>query len=164
MTVPRLNNSQASWVISARNGFGLLIKKAVTDLRAELHGWEHYRFNQRTSESLEAGRLVGSFVTDVDPAVARQILDLPMQPNDADAATVRDYLIALLRQVWIDNECFSGKRPFGSSGWDWDLYAPLAKAGLVEAEFDGDGNFAGCHYRTADKLILAAIDQLGSVA
>lgn len=59
------------------------------------------------------------------------ILNLPMQENDAQAETVRDYLKALLERVWVEQEGFSGKRPFGNSGWYWDLYLPLLDAGVV---------------------------------
>ena len=39
------------------------------------------------------------------------ILMLTMQPNDANAATVREYLLALLKEVWREGEGFNGKRP-----------------------------------------------------
>jgi hypothetical protein len=51
----------------------------------------------------------------------KQILALKMGPNDADAETVRDYLKALLSKVVEEGEEFSGKRPFGNSGWEDDL-------------------------------------------
>lgn len=46
------------------------------------------------------------------------ILDILMGENDAGALTVRDYLKALLRRLWLEQEGFSGKRPFGNSGWE----------------------------------------------
>jgi hypothetical protein len=57
-------------------------------------------------------------------------------PDDCDAGaniTVRDYLFELLIAVWDEGESFSGKRPFGNSGWEYDLYAPLIQAGLSKA-------------------------------
>lgn len=62
----------------------------------------------------------------------KEILDYPMQQNDADAKTVGDYLIRLLSAVWNKNESFSGKRPFGNSGWQNELYLPLVKGGFVK--------------------------------
>ena len=50
------------------------------------------------------------------------ILDIEMQPNDAGAKTIGEYLIALARNVWIEGEGFSGKRPFGNSGWQWEVF------------------------------------------
>ena len=45
---------------------------------------------------------------------AQRVLNLPMQDNDAGAATIRDYLVALVREVWRERDGFSGKRPFGN--------------------------------------------------
>lgn len=59
------------------------------------------------------------------------ILDLPMGENDANALNIREYLKALLYNVWNEGERFSGKRPFGNSGWEHDLYMPLVAAGLI---------------------------------
>lgn len=70
---------------------------------------------------------------------ALEILDTPMEPNDSGATTVRGYLIALLAAVWEHGEDFSGKRPFGNSGWTWDLYGALVKAGHIDGTFDEDG-------------------------
>ena len=53
---------------------------------------------------------------------------------DSDAGddlTVRQYLFALIKTLWDEGESFSGKRPFGNSGWDIELMAQLAKAGFV---------------------------------
>jgi hypothetical protein len=68
-------------------------------------------------------------------------LDLRM-PEDCDAGsniTMRDYLHELLVTLWQDGEGFSGKRPFGNSGWEWDLYAPLIRGGYVDGVLDSDG-------------------------
>ena len=51
--------------------------------------------------------------------------------------------------VWEDRECFNGKRPFGNSGWEEDLYT-LVKAGYVE-EVDT---------KSANKMICSVIDYL----
>jgi hypothetical protein len=53
--------------------------------------------------------------------------------------SIREYLCALLTQLWSEGEGFSGKRPFGNSGWEYDLYHALIKADAVEGELDGDG-------------------------
>ena len=97
----------------------------------------------------------------------QQVLDLELPGNDAGAATVRDYLVALLAELWREEEGFSGKRPFGNSGWQSDIYDAMARAGYAAADPpDGDG----CIYITwearpaADALILAAIKALGEPA
>lgn len=94
----------------------------------------------------------------------KELLGLPMGPNDAEAATVRGYLTALLTAVWTEKEGFSGKRPFGNSSWECDLYVPLIKAGAVEGTFDEDGyldTFTRENEAKAGTLILDAIKALG---
>lgn len=94
-------------------------------------------------------------MTDPTPA---QILAVPMGENDADATTVRDYLIKLLAKVWAE-----GEGPFGNSGWDFELALPLVKAGFVEGEIDGDGYLDGADFARSEALIAAAIQSLGAV-
>lgn len=86
-----------------------------------------------------------------------KILDLPMQENDAGAATVRDYLRKLLSTLWREEESFSGKRPFGNSGWQHEVYAALVKGGAVKGRFDPDGYLEDVDQEAADKLIQDAI-------
>lgn len=88
------------------------------------------------------------------------ILEIPMQENDAKAKTIADYLRALLRQLWEEGESFSGKRPFGNSGWDHDLYVALVKAKAVKGELDEDGYIVECDERAANKAIFKAISNL----
>ncbi|MFI1197720.1 hypothetical protein ACH4T9_31290 [Micromonospora sp. NPDC020750] len=96
----------------------------------------------------------------IDPTTARQALALTLPNNDAEAATIRDYLIELLAKVWEDGECFNGKRPFGNSGWEYDLYPPLIAAGLVPGRVGADGNVEDIDDRGASSLIAAAIREL----
>lgn len=51
----------------------------------------------------------------------QQVLDLPMDDNDAGAKTIREYLASLVEMLWVEGEGFSGKRPFGNSGWEAEL-------------------------------------------
>jgi hypothetical protein len=85
------------------------------------------------------------------------VFDIPMIENDADALTIGEYFYMLLIMVWRDKEGFSGKRPFGNSGWDHEVYASLVKAGVVEGKFDDDWYIIDCNYNKADKLIYNAI-------
>ena len=88
------------------------------------------------------------------------ILDIEMQDNDADAKTIREYLKALLSKLWEEGEAFSGKRPFGNSGWEFPLYTALVKAGVVEGSLDEDGYLYSCDYKGANKLVYKAIEEL----
>lgn len=53
--------------------------------------------------------------------------------------TVREYLRTLLMTMWEEGEGFSGKRPFGNSGWEYDLYKPLIAGGFIPGKLDEDG-------------------------
>lgn len=90
------------------------------------------------------------------------ILNLPMNPeqNDAGATTIRIYLKKLLSTLWAEGEGFSGKRPFGNSGWDYDLYPPLITAGLIKGTLDRDGGIDTFDEEAGRKLIAQAIEAL----
>lgn len=88
------------------------------------------------------------------------ILDLEMPENDANAATIRGYLKALLYALWEEGEGFSGKRPFGNSGWEFELYRALIKGGAVAGELDEYGCVDFVDTKEANHLIFEAIEQL----
>jgi hypothetical protein len=93
----------------------------------------------------------------------QQILDLPLDHNDADAATVREYLVTLLAVIWDDGDDL---HPFGNSGWKWDLFRALVKAGYANNPFDEVGHYVTPNNdfdkRAAEKLIDSAIRALGA--
>ena len=92
---------------------------------------------------------------------AKAILALPLEePNEANAKTIREYLKALLREVWTEQEGFSGKRPFGNSGWDHDLIKPLIKFEVIEGKMDEDGYIYDYDRDKANHAILNAIEAL----
>lgn len=100
-----------------------------------------------------------------EPPTSRQILDLPMQgDDDAGEATVRDYLVRLLSDLWHHRSSFNAKRPFGGSNWQWIIYEHLVKAGWVEGKLDEDGYIEDADIPAADRMIDAAIQSLGSMA
>jgi hypothetical protein len=89
-----------------------------------------------------------------------KILALPLEDNDAGAATICDYLCALLKAVWTEEEGFSGKRPFGNSGWKSNIEVALVEAGAVEGEIDEDGYLARVDSRAVNKIILDCIREV----
>ena len=70
---------------------------------------------------------------------ATEILLTPMTDNDAGAKTIGQYLIRLSQQVISEVEGFSGKRPFGNSGWQLDLVHALVLNKFIDGELDDDG-------------------------
>lgn len=95
--------------------------------------------------------------TEVSPV---DVLACPMADNDAGADTIRTYLVALLAELWKHGECFGGKRPFGNSGWEYELYGALAKAGFIAGTFDEDGYVDEMDTDAGRSLITAAIESM----
>lgn len=65
--------------------------------------------------------------------------------------TCREYLCTLLQTVWDEKEGFSGKRPFGTSGWEHDIYGALADAECITSAEN---------YREADLFVLRMIARM----
>jgi len=104
-------------------------------------------------------RAVNAWDWDAPVSEGRKVLDLPM---DGDYPTVRDYLVALLTALWKDPGYFSGKYGLGNSDWPWDFYRALIAAKLITATYDDEGGLAACYEPEGDRLIAAAIAELGS--
>lgn len=64
--------------------------------------------------------------------------DLPVFCNHfgGGETTIKEYLKELLLTLLNEEDCFSGKRPFGNSGWMLDIMQPLVEAGLIEGTLD----------------------------
>lgn len=92
------------------------------------------------------------------------ILDIEMQENDAKAKTIKEYLKKLLLGVWIKEESFNGKRPFGNSGWKYEVYVALARAKVISADMDDDNYIQDISLaeeeEKANNLIAEAIKSL----
>ena len=73
----------------------------------------------------------------------QEILNLKFKSNDLDKTiTIRDYFKAMLTVLWDKEENFSGKRPFGNSGWQEEVYGCFRKNKLI-----------GNYYELAQQLI-----------
>lgn len=81
-----------------------------------------------------------------------------MQENDGDAETIGHYLSNLLVKIIDEQESFSGKRPFGNSGWIYELYIPLVNGNFIPGELDEDGSIAEVDYEEAEKLLIELIE------
>lgn len=66
-------------------------------------------------------------------------LEIRFSSDAGDNITVREYFLRLLQTLWEKGDGFSGKRPFGNSGWDYDLYAPLMREGFIAGKLDDEG-------------------------
>ena len=96
------------------------------------------------------------------------VLNYPMQENDSGASTIKGYLKALLFTLWDEEEGFSGKRPFGNSGWTNDIALALVDGGFIKGSVyseveDGEilSKYLGdADYPAMNKLIVRAIEAL----
>jgi len=81
-----------------------------------------------------------------------EILELKMT-SDIGETTTREWLRELLLTLWREGEGFSGKRPFGNSGWEFDAYAALIKAGVVKGKLDEYGHVEKVDRDEAEKIV-----------
>lgn len=93
-----------------------------------------------------------------------EILDLKVEGPGVGKTTVRGYLVRLLETLWDERDNFSGKRPFGGSAWEFDLYEALVTAHVVPGKFNDEGfldEFSKYSQEKADRIIRIAISSLG---
>lgn len=85
-----------------------------------------------------------------------ELLQMPMP----EWGTLTDFLLNLLSTLWAQGESFSGKRPFGDSGWQFEVYEALVRAGHLPGTLDEDGfleEFSANSMKAADELVERAI-------
>lgn len=82
---------------------------------------------------------------------------IPMRENDAGAKTIGEYLKILLLTLWDEEADFSGKRPFGNSGWQYEIYTALISANVVDGKLDEYGYADEVDYHTADSVVREII-------
>ncbi len=93
----------------------------------------------------------------------KEILELEFESNDLGRViTIRDFFKELLSTLFKEGECFSGKRPFGNSGWDYDLCVCLARNGIIKGECFDNCGFTDWEYdgNEVESKILELIKEL----
>lgn len=89
-----------------------------------------------------------------------EILDFEHTFEDCSATCLREYFYALLETLWTEGEGFSGKRPFGNSGWEYDVYAALIGAGAIDGKLNEDGYVEECDRNEAASLVFKLIEHI----
>jgi len=90
-----------------------------------------------------------------------EILELTFKSTDLNQrVSIRSYLKELLQTLWTEQESFSGKRPFGNSGWTHDIYSCLVENNLIKGKLDEDGYLDSYDEEAAEKLMLKLIESL----
>lgn len=64
----------------------------------------------------------------------------------------------MLKELWREKEGFSGKRPFGNSGWENDLYEPLIKDGFIVGTLDEDGYVESVDEKAGYDFVVKLMD------
>jgi len=56
--------------------------------------------------------------------------------DTGEETTIKEYFKLLLQTLWYERDSFSGKHPFGNSGWESCLQKPLVGAGCIAGTLD----------------------------
>lgn len=89
-----------------------------------------------------------------------EILNLQIEFNHTgEFVTVREWFIRLFSQLWIEGEGFNGKRPFGNSGWNFELYAVLIKNNIIAGKLDEYGYVEDINTDEAKEFVLKTLIQ-----
>lgn len=88
------------------------------------------------------------------------ILDNTLVERGTEKQTLRCYLISLAQKCWEEGESFSGKRPFGSSGWHAEVYKALAKRGLIVVYRNSEGEWTDFDEVHGNKIIEVCFNYL----
>jgi hypothetical protein len=80
--------------------------------------------------------------------------------GDNGKQQLKDYLKDLLLTMWREGESFSGKRPFGNSGWQYDVYQAMIKHKHLKGKLDEDGYVDECDTNEADAIIENLIHEI----
>ena len=89
-----------------------------------------------------------------------QIFRFPMDHKDSGAKNIGDFLRILLLTLWREGAGFSGKRPWGNSCWEYELYAPLIRYGAIKGKLDEEGYVSEVDTKEADALIELLIEKI----
>ena len=87
----------------------------------------------------------------------KKALEIKFDCDLSDGITIKEYILRLVIELFYQKEGFSGKRPFGDSGWEYDLYKPLIEHGLVSGVIDVDGCVDTVDSEEADQLLFRII-------
>lgn len=94
-------------------------------------------------------------------AVDKNIGALTFFSHDlGETISIHDYLIRLLSTLWHEQDEFSGKRPFGNSGWNYDLLACLIAHKIIPGELDDEGCVMEVDEEQGDTIIREYIKTL----
>ena len=89
-----------------------------------------------------------------------KVLSTEWDSYELGPITIRRYLRSLMLALWEEQEGFSGKRPFGNSGWNLDLARGLIKAKAVKGKLDEDGYVEDVNDKQLYKVVVQLLHYL----
>lgn len=87
-------------------------------------------------------------------------LDIKVDGPYGKKITLRNYFRELLLVLWHEGDGFSGKRPFGDSGWEYDIYAALIKHKFIDGTLDEDGYVDDFDAKAASAFVSDLIEEI----
>lgn len=99
------------------------------------------------------------------PATITAALAARFDSDAGENLTLRQYLTTLLHTLWVEEESFSGKRPFGNSGWQIDVGYGLVRAGVLPGVIHCDTeDEVDIEFKDSDlnALVVACIDAISA--
>jgi len=86
------------------------------------------------------------------------ILDLQFKSEDLNAVvTIRSFFFLLMKKLWLEQDCFDGKRPFGNSSWDADLIKCLIENKIIKGSIDKYGYINNYDRKELNKFVIDII-------
>ena len=74
--------------------------------------------------------------------------------------SLRTYLRKLLKKLWMEEEQFNSKRPWGDSDWQFEVYEALIKYGFDFGTIDEDGYIEDIDFQKAEEVMKEIIMRL----
>jgi hypothetical protein len=115
---------------------------------------ENVSFVATRKRSSETGIRIGERPMATKP-LDKSVLELEVHGDFT--GTLRDFFKELAVKVWEEGEGFSGKRPFGNSGWEYPVYRALIESGSVPGRLDKHGNIEECDEREVHRLVTQLV-------
>ena len=85
---------------------------------------------------------------------------LVANPHKGKPLTLKEYLKLTLLTFIEEGECFSSKRPFGDSDWDWQIYRGLIALDSCLGSLDEDHCIDTCDWKACDKIIMQCVEEI----
>lgn len=79
---------------------------------------------------------------------------------DVEGTSLRVMLKDLLTMVLLQGEEFSGKRPWGDSGWEFDIYRAMVLNGFIKGAVDEYGDIYNYSLAEGDELLMRCVEEI----